>query len=189
LIQPFTYLSVHPYTSFHTSYYPTLFFAMSVISLAPLAALIVCELPSLIERTLKYNVENNILENQIVVLQAQIDHAKKNIATERKTQRQLREKLKGVRGHCVEETSMFSFSKGMSLGSISIPSIREQPDQTMASQSTAASESLVLSESPVSLRTKRKGIVFSDDVRIVKKAKLAGREFASADKENCSPEM
>ncbi|THH28081.1 hypothetical protein EUX98_g6104 [Antrodiella citrinella] len=157
---------------------------MAVVSLAPLAALIVCELPSLIERTLKYNVENNIIENQLVVLQSKIDNTKKNIAAERKTQRDLREKIKAIRGdRRVERSSIFSLSDEVPFGSTSIPSIRAQPDQSMVSQSTATSQSMVLFESPVSLRTKRKGIVFSDDIRIVKKVKLAGREF-TVDKEN-----
>ncbi|TCD62437.1 hypothetical protein EIP91_006899 [Steccherinum ochraceum] len=164
---------------------------MASLSLAPLAATIVNELPALIERTLKYNVENNIIENQLVVLQAQIDAAKRNIAAERKTQRRTREKIRELKGHGDADESTLSYvlllfnlvKAGMFSNDISIPSILAQPDQSMVSQTSVASKSIVFSDSPVSLRTKRKGIVFSDDVRIVKKAKMTD----TSAKENEAP--
>ena len=71
---------------------------MPTAALAPLAATIVNELPSLMERTLKNNAENCVMENQLVVLQAQIDNAKRNIAAERKVQHRLRDRIKAARG-------------------------------------------------------------------------------------------
>lgn len=58
----------------------------------------------------------------------------------------------------------------------------------MVSQSSAASHSLLFSDSPVSLRTKRKGIIFSDDVRIFKKPKITDKVDGIAKENKCPQE-
>ncbi|KAI0789302.1 hypothetical protein C8Q75DRAFT_733952 [Abortiporus biennis] len=129
--------------------------------LLPLASTLLDQIPHLLERTLKAEVSNNSLVNQCIDLKSQIKLLEQSIAKERQEQKRIREEISNIRG------SGSSACEG---------------DRRIAEDASLSSDPIILKRSgtgsvldrgsQVSLRTKRKGVVFSDDVRIIKRVKV-----------------
>ncbi|KAL4245428.1 hypothetical protein ABKN59_009460 [Abortiporus biennis] len=119
--------------------------------LLPLASTLLDQIPHLLERTLKAEVSNNSLVNQCIDLKSQIKLLEQSIAKERQEQKRIREEISNIRG------SGSSACEG---------------DRRIAEDKRSGTGSVLDRGSQVSLRTKRKGVVFSDDVRIIKRVKV-----------------
>lgn len=134
------------------------------ITLSSLTTTIIAEVPTLFEDVMNQEISNSVMLDHCSELKNRIELTKESIENEREKQRQLRNHLLKIRGPIT-----------MSSRSISLGSVRS----TQSSRSTDAEdrdsgvglESFLSEGSPVSLRSKRKGVVFDDNMRIVKRAR------------------
>ncbi|KAI0094216.1 hypothetical protein BDY19DRAFT_1052109 [Irpex rosettiformis] len=133
------------------------------LMLANLATTIVAEVPVLIERTLKQDEENTLLQHQCAQLKVTIDDIQRRIDGERVKQHKLRIQLLRIRGPPSSRS-----------GSIRELRTALQPSNlSTASPDDSIDGSFTLDGSPISLKSKRKGIVFDDNFRLPKRMRLS----------------
>lgn len=139
--------------------------APETTSLAALAAHIARALPAALELGLQQDLAAGVLRDQCAELAARVQLAHADAALERAKHAALRARLARLRREgpgCQEGPAPAGVA---SCGT----------DETggEADKENAANLSLVSDGSPISLRSKRKGRVFPDDMRIVKRMRLS----------------
>ncbi|EKM52783.1 uncharacterized protein PHACADRAFT_198832 [Phanerochaete carnosa HHB-10118-sp] len=135
-------------------------------SLAALAFSITDGLPALLERSLRHDVENSILSDQCAELRGRTEHLQADIALERSKQAALRAQIFRVRAPAGVQKS----SSTKELRTALVP--RNTDADSVGDKENIVDVSLISEGSPISLRSKRKGRIFPDDMRIVKRMKL-----------------
>ncbi|KAK7677008.1 hypothetical protein QCA50_020037 [Cerrena zonata] len=145
-------------------------------ALASHATTIVEQLPLLIECALRCDIENNHLQIECTKYRAIIQELENNISNERARQRSLREQIYTIRGIIESESPSPSI---IASSDASIATVRTTSSGNSDTSTSLPSVLAGLTGSPISLRTKRKGIIFSDDVQVFKKVKLDTHPEAS----------
>ncbi|KAH9856150.1 hypothetical protein C2E23DRAFT_882267 [Lenzites betulinus] len=126
-------------------------------------------LPAAIEHTLKHEAACQVLVAQCTALATQIDGARRRIAQERAAQKVLRAEIaaflreRGERRSCAKAIDCsLEGSVVLEAGNVSIT---VEKDVSMCSDNNNS----LYQESPLCLKSKRKGRVFDDDMEILPK--------------------
>ncbi|GJE93025.1 hypothetical protein PsYK624_091840 [Phanerochaete sordida] len=135
-------------------------------SLAALAGTLIDALPALLERGLRHDVENSILRDQCAELATRVALVREDIRLERAKQIAARAQIAKLRAGGVQAKASSGKLKAASIMADAEGNTSEDKENDFVDIS------LVSEGSPISLRSKRKGRVFPDDMRIVKRMRL-----------------
>ncbi|KAJ3559665.1 hypothetical protein NM688_g198 [Phlebia brevispora] len=154
----------------------------TVVPLGSLASAIVAEAPALLQRSINYELESNMLHTQCSVLKGRLEIVKRSIANERDKQQVLMKRLTAIQGGIK--------NAGGSLPDLPSPSIEwfsdhnwfferctfayhvDSPPSQQHIGNVQDANSTISDGSPVSLRTKRKGMILDEDSKVAKRLKL-----------------
>ncbi|OBZ74512.1 hypothetical protein A0H81_05158 [Grifola frondosa] len=133
--------------------------------LSPVVSGIVADIPTLIERTLKYEIECQTLGLLCDDLENQIERLKDRVNDERWKQDLLREEIAVIVRKRIGLSEPTAIPKPAEIFTFEFP-------HPVTARTRRSHRPKTVPQPAMSVKSKRKGVIFADEVRITKRAKL-----------------
>ncbi|KAL7278461.1 hypothetical protein ACG7TL_007459 [Trametes sanguinea] len=145
-------------------------------ALVPAISGVIHDLPAFIERTLRHEAACQVLVAQCSDLSGYIEVAKARIAQEKAAQRLLRAEIASFlqrRGQIRRANSSRTLDESSMVSNVSVADLDQE--DSIFSPDAELDSSMCTQESPLSLKSKRKGRIFSDELQVApKRRRLTG---------------